>query len=164
MLTGYYHIGSQRGRVPMQVRTGRLGSEGGMEGAGPNQRHMWFSPGLFEPIYIWIFQAWKVTIFTRQFQTIKRHAVLGQNLVELWVVKVLSPFRIWEFKWCKKIYIYITELIMSSFRHFTSFLIYFLTLSLLFLVTLCNWKWDSNSFLNQWENLECSIHELWSRV
>ena len=37
ILIGYCHIGSQRGRVPTQVRARRLGSEGGVEGVGPNQ-------------------------------------------------------------------------------------------------------------------------------
>ena len=35
-VTGYCHIGSQRGRVPTLVRTGRPGSEGGVGGAEPN--------------------------------------------------------------------------------------------------------------------------------
>ena len=35
-VTGYYHIGSQQGRVPTRVRAGRLGSEGGVRGAGPS--------------------------------------------------------------------------------------------------------------------------------
>jgi hypothetical protein len=36
-MTGYCHIDSQRERVPMQVWQGRLGSEGGVGGAGPNR-------------------------------------------------------------------------------------------------------------------------------
>ena len=44
-MTAYCHIGSQYGRVPTQVRAGRLGSEGGVGGAGPNQMKMWSSPG-----------------------------------------------------------------------------------------------------------------------
>ena len=44
-LTKYCHIGSQHGRVSMQVRIGRLGSEGGVGGAGPSQRKLWSSLG-----------------------------------------------------------------------------------------------------------------------
>ena len=33
----HYHIGSQWGRVPMQVRAGKPNSEGGVGGAGPNK-------------------------------------------------------------------------------------------------------------------------------
>ena len=36
-MTGYCHIGSQRERVPTQVWVGRLGSEGGVGGAGPTE-------------------------------------------------------------------------------------------------------------------------------
>ena len=45
ILTGYCHIGSQRGRVPTHVRAGWPGSEGGVGGAGPRQTKMWSSPG-----------------------------------------------------------------------------------------------------------------------
>ena len=36
----YCHTGSQRGRVPTQVRTGRPNSEGGMGGVDPNRMKM----------------------------------------------------------------------------------------------------------------------------
>jgi hypothetical protein len=39
-LTGYCHIGFQRGRVPTQVRAGRLDNEGGVRGAWPNRMKM----------------------------------------------------------------------------------------------------------------------------
>ena len=44
ILTGYYHIGSQRG-VPMHVQVGRRSSEGGLGGARTNRMKMWSSPG-----------------------------------------------------------------------------------------------------------------------
>ena len=44
-VNGYCHIDSQRGRVPMQVRAGRPGSEGCLGGAGPNWMKMWSSMG-----------------------------------------------------------------------------------------------------------------------
>jgi hypothetical protein len=37
ILTGYYHIGSQRGRVPTQVRVDWLDNEGGVARAGPTE-------------------------------------------------------------------------------------------------------------------------------
>ena len=40
------HIGSQWRRVPTQMWVGRLGSEGGVGGVGPNRMKMWSSPGL----------------------------------------------------------------------------------------------------------------------
>ena len=43
-VTGYFHIGSQRGRVPTQVRAGSPHSERAMGGAGPNRMKMWSSP------------------------------------------------------------------------------------------------------------------------
>ena len=44
-MIGYFHISSQRGRVPMQVRVKRSVSEGSVEGAGPIQMKMWSSLG-----------------------------------------------------------------------------------------------------------------------
>jgi hypothetical protein len=40
VLTGYYHVGSQRGRVPTQAGVGRPGCEGGVGGTGPTQTQM----------------------------------------------------------------------------------------------------------------------------
>ena len=45
ILTGYCHIGSQHGRVPMQVLAGRPGNEGGVGGAGRSRMKMWSSLG-----------------------------------------------------------------------------------------------------------------------
>ena len=45
ILTGYYHIGSQRGKVPMHVRARQPNSEGGVGGAGPSWMKMWSCPG-----------------------------------------------------------------------------------------------------------------------
>ena len=45
-LTGYCHIGSQRGKIPTYVRAGRPGSEGGVGEAGPSGMKMWSSLGL----------------------------------------------------------------------------------------------------------------------
>jgi hypothetical protein len=39
-VTGYYHIGSQQGRVPTQVRAGRPDSGGGVGAAGPSSMKM----------------------------------------------------------------------------------------------------------------------------
>ena len=44
ILTRYCHIGSHRGKVPTQVRAGRLGSEGGVGREGPSRMKMWSSP------------------------------------------------------------------------------------------------------------------------
>ena len=43
-----------------------------------------------------------------------------------------------------------------------SFFVVFDICSLLYLVILCRIKWDRNSFLNQWENLESGGHGQWS--
>ena len=45
ILTGYCHIGSQQGRVPMLLRTCRPDTEEGVGGARPNRMKMWSSPG-----------------------------------------------------------------------------------------------------------------------
>jgi hypothetical protein len=44
-VTEYCHIGSQRGRVPMQMRVGRPDSDGDVGGAGPSRMKIWSSPG-----------------------------------------------------------------------------------------------------------------------
>jgi hypothetical protein len=44
ILTRYSHIGYQRGRVPMQVRAGRPGSERGVGGVRPSRMKMWSNP------------------------------------------------------------------------------------------------------------------------
>ena len=48
-MTRYYHIGSQHGRVPVEMWVGRPGNERGMGGAGPSWMKMWFSPGRQTP-------------------------------------------------------------------------------------------------------------------
>jgi hypothetical protein len=62
-VTVHCHIGSQQGKYPIQVRTRRPESEGGVGGAGPNQVKMWSSPGqnnIYIYIYIYIsFMGWK---------------------------------------------------------------------------------------------------------
>ena len=45
ILTGYYHIGSQRGTFLTKVRAGRPDSEGGVGGAELNWRKIWSSLG-----------------------------------------------------------------------------------------------------------------------
>ena len=42
ILTGYYHISSQWGRVPMHVRARIPDNEGGVGGVGPSRIKMWF--------------------------------------------------------------------------------------------------------------------------
>jgi hypothetical protein len=48
VLIGYYHIHSQRGRVPMHVQARRSSKEGDMGGAGPNQMKMLWLQSLAE--------------------------------------------------------------------------------------------------------------------
>ena len=48
----YCHIGSLRGRIPMQVQVGRLGNEGGVGGAGHFEEKQHFQSQISCLLYV----------------------------------------------------------------------------------------------------------------
>ena len=75
MLTGYCHIGSQRGRVSTHVRARKMGIEEGVGGAGSGWMKMWSSLGLsYSPIHLsLIFDFWREMKFSKKIKQLISH-------------------------------------------------------------------------------------------